>query len=311
MMCYWNWMISIIFYYHSIMENFKHILKQRRPNLSQASITKYDSTLRSLYKKVFDSAEYNIGKLTKSREIMEYLKNVPADKRKTILSALFVLTGNETYKEQMSEDISTYNEEVSKHKMNTKTAENWITMEEIKSKLDDLAEMADKIYQLPRPTYKQFHIIQLYVLLALQGGIYIPCRRSADWCYFKIKNIDKKVDNYFVKDTLVFNTFKTAKSHGQEIVKIPPPLQEILRKFIKFNPLEWLFFNNQMNPVSSSKITLWLNSIFGKRVGVNMLRKIFLTTKYGGLLKKQEEMAEDMGLMGSSSSQAGHYLLDT
>ena len=293
------------------MINFKQALNEKRPNLSQSSLDKYDSTLRTLFKNVFKSKDYDIAKLKETDKILESLKTVPADKRKTILSALFVLTGIPEYKEQMISDIDTYNEETSTHQMNQKTEDNWITKADIETKLNELSKSASIIYKLDNPTFKQLRIIQLYVLLALQGGVYIAPRRCADWCFFKIGDINKQINNYVSGNVLVFNSYKTAKSHGQETITIPTELKAILTKYIRYiKPLnDNLFFNNKGLAISSTTITLMLNSIFGKHVGVNILRKVYLTTKYGGMLKQQADLAQDMKNMGSSGSQVNHYLL--
>ena len=41
----------------------------------------------------------------------------------------------------------------------------------------------------------------------------------------KIKNIDKSKDNYMNKNKLVFNSYKTAKTYGQQELEIPEALQ--------------------------------------------------------------------------------------
>ena len=58
--------------------------------------------------------------------------------------------------------------------------------------------------------------IQNYILLLLmsgQGGL--PPRRSLDYTAFKLDDISQK-DNYMDGKYFVFNTFKTAKSAGQQ-----------------------------------------------------------------------------------------------
>jgi integrase len=94
---------------------------------------------------------------------------------------------------------------------------------------------------------------------------------------------------------MVFNRFKTAKTYGEQKVNIPTALKSILNKWIKINPTDYLFFDSNMNPLSSVKITQRLNKIFGKKVGSSMLRHIFLTDKYGDLKEEQQTLASAMG----------------
>ena len=48
-----------------------------------------------------------------------------------------------------------------------------------------------------------------------------------------------------------------------------------------------------------SKITLWLNTIFGKSISSSMLRHIFLSDKFGGV--DLEEIQKTAKAMGQSS----------
>ena len=57
---------------------------------------------------------------------------------------------------------------------------------------------------------------------------------------------------------------------------------------------------------SSTDMTRMLNKIFGLKVGVSMLRNIYLTSKYGD---QQKELAEDAKDMGTSVDTASkHYI---
>jgi hypothetical protein len=83
-------------------------LKEKRPNLSDSSITTYSSILRNLFKRVFPDEETSMDKFNDAKKILQYLKDVPPSKRKTILSALLVLTDNQDYKKMMMSDLSEY-----------------------------------------------------------------------------------------------------------------------------------------------------------------------------------------------------------
>jgi hypothetical protein len=58
------------------------------------------------------------------------------------------------------------------------------------------------------------------------------------------------------------------------------------------------------------KINQRLQRIFGKKIGINMLRKMYLTNKYENYNRIQQNLAKDMGEMGSSTQQADHYVLN-
>jgi hypothetical protein len=51
---------------------------------------------------------------------------------------------------------------------------------------------------------------------------------------------------------------------------------------------------------SNNAITRMLNKVFGKKIGVSMLRNIFLTDKYGDKVKELEQDAKEMGTSAST-----------
>jgi hypothetical protein len=59
---------------------------------------------------------------------------------------------------------------------------------------------------------------------------------------------------------------------------------------------------------SINSITRILNKVFGKNIGVSMLRHSYLTSKYG---KQSKEMEDDAMKMGHSSGQQKAYIKDT
>jgi hypothetical protein len=140
------------------------------------------------------------------------------------------------------------------------------------------------------------------------SGIYIPPRRNLDYTEMKIKNINKDIDNYLDKNSLVFNTYKTSKFYGEQRIEIPKELKSILTKWIKINDSEYLLFDINGSKLTSVKLTQRLNKIFGKHAGANLLRHLFLTEKFGDTIKKNNEIAESMEEMGSSASQLKVYV---
>ena len=144
--------------------------------------------------------------------------------------------------------------------------------------------------------------IQNYIIICLLGGVYVPPRRSTDYCLMKIRNYSKEEDNYFEKNQLVFNKYKTAKTYKQQTLTVPPELKSILNKWIKVNPTDFLLFDNNNAPLTNVKMTQRLNKIFGKKSSVNSLRHSYLTTKFGSQIEIQKEMNDTAKSMGTSSS---------
>jgi len=292
------------------MTDIKIILKEKRPNLSDSSIKTYDSIIRNLYKKVFKKSEIDLEDLNNSDKVLEYLREIPSNKRKTILAAITVLTDNENYRHQMNEDVNDYNNNISKQEMTDTQRENWITKDEVNDLLDKLENESKILYKKKDKSVKDLRTIQNYIILCLLGGKYISPRRSLDYTNFKIKgDIDREKDNYLDKNMLVFSSYKTAKSYGIQKVKIPTKLKNILIKWISINPTNYLLFDSNMNQMSSVKLTQTLNKLFGgRKISVNALRHTYLTDKYSEMSRKTKELEEDMTAMGSSIDMAPLYI---
>ena len=179
----------------------------------------------------------------------------------------------------------------------------------MKEILDELRVNADLLYKKKNLTVGDLQSIQSFIIMCLLGGVYIPPRRSKDYVDFKIKNVNKTDDNYLDKNKLYFNSYKTAKTYGQQILDIPIQLKNILLRWIKVNPTEYLLFDTNMNKLSSVKLNQRLNKIFGeKKVGVNQLRHTYLTDKYANTIAQKSDISETMGDMGSSSGMLDTYV---
>lgn len=299
------------------MDTLKEFIKHKRPNLSKQSINTYASILKNLYIRVFGNDELspitasqlNIDDFSKSTDILNHLKTIPPNKRKTVLSALVIITDIPEYRNQMLKDIDSYTEDQHKQEKSEKQHDSWVEGDEIKMIYDKLAKEAKLLYKKDDLTMTDLQTIQNYVILSLLGGLYIPPRRSKDYVDFKIHDIDKGHDNYLFKDHLIFNSYKTAKTYGRQMVAVPKELKTILNKWIKINPTNYLLFDSNKNRLSNVKLNQRLNKLFdNKKVGVNQLRHTFLSDKYQESIETNNKMADDLAKMGSSMIQEKVYI---
>lgn len=289
--------------------NIKEELKKLRPNLSEGSIKTYSSILRNLHKKVFENKEIEKSDFDECQRILDHLKDIPANKRKTILSALVVLTDKDDYREVMNGDVSDYNKEIQKQEMTETQRENWITTDEIRTIFNTLENDAKILFKKTNKTPTDMNQIQNYIIVALLGGIFIPPRRSLDYCAMKIKNINKDEDNYINKNKFIFNRYKTAKTYGQQELEIPQQLKNILNRWISINETDYLLRDKSGNPMTSTKLNQYMNRIFGnKKIAVNAMRHSYLTDKYKRTSEENKKLAKDMSEMGSSTNMADTYI---
>ena len=288
-------------------EQIKELIVANKPNISKSSITTYLSILKNLHIKVFGD-NIDVDNFKKADKVLTFLKDVEPSKRKTVLSALVVITDNKKYRDQMLKDIEEYKTNESTQMKNGKQSESWVDTETIDDIFNKLESNAKLIYKKKSYTSYDLQEIQLFIILCVLSGKFIPPRRSKDYVDFKIKDIDPEVDNYLHKKTMVFNSYKTAKTYQRQELPVPPELMKILNKWIKINPTEYLFFDSNLKKLSNVKLTQRLNKIFGKKASVNQMRHTYLSNKYQKTIELNKEMEEDMAKMGTSKAQEKIYI---
>lgn len=286
------------------------ILKENRPNLSDSSVKTYTTLIKSVCKNVFKNMETTEKELNDEYEkVLEYYKEKPSASRKTYLSALFVLTKNKHYQNEMNDDIQkvkTFND--TQEKTETQRS-NWLTQDKLDEVFNNLETNAKHLFKKTTLTGKEQQQMVDYILLLVMNGRLISPRRSMDYTEFKIKNIDKDKDNFMDKSEFVFNRYKTDKFYNQQRVSIPNQLRLIINKWIKINPTDYLLFDANQNKLTSAKVNQRFNKLFGSRQGANSIRHLFLTSKFGYTIEQQKEMDKTAEEMGTSSAQiTGNYI---
>lgn len=281
----------------------KYLLK-KRPHLSKGSLKTYVSLLINLYKKM-ESRENLLTFFKHNHDAtIEYIENniESNQSKKTNLSALYILTDEEKYKEAMQK----YSKIVIEKYKENKTAEN-------REKVD-ISEI-EKVFTEYKEKLNNEPSINNYIdfmLVALYSGMYIPPRRAMDYRIMKWKNVDKDEDNYIdiKKKQFCFNKYKTARITKQntgsslQCVKIPDELLVIIKKWLKLNQTEHLIYNpKNSQPFTSSAFTKKINSLFGGNIGIDQLRSIYITNLYKDIpaMNHLEEQAKMMGNSVSSS----------
>jgi len=198
------------------------------------------------------------------------------------------------------EDMDQYIQE--QDKKTEKQAENWLNLDdllEIKNKLNEQIEKINfekKLNQKEYLTILKNFILSLYLNLA-------P-RRSSDYTLMKIGPDEDESYNYLNLDKkeLIFNQYKTKKSYGKQIIDISnnKELLEDLDLYLKYRKSDndFLLIKSNGKPFNQTNdMTKTLNQIFDKKISTQMLRNIYLTSKYGNVKK---DLKQDVSEMGTS-----------
>lgn len=284
-------------------------LSKLRPTLSEGSLKTYTSILKSLHRKIFDN-EIKKSNFDKTDTVLKHLENLQPNRRKTILSALVVISGKPEYRTEMLQDIKEYSNDAKKMLKTDSQEANWVSKDEILNLYNQHKQDAMACYKKTKINMNDLQTIQNYIILCLLGGMFIAPRRSLDYTEFKIKNIDKTQDNYLDKtNELVFNRYKTAKFYDEQRVSIPKELKSILTKWVKTNNSDYLLYDSNGGKLTSVKLNQRLNKIFGKKASVNLLRHSYLTDKFGDEIERSKKMSNIAEDMGTSSAQViGTYI---
>ena len=289
----------------TLREIIEDKIKEKRPNLNSSSLKTYVSILFNLHKKLDPDGE-TLDWFNDDVKILDFLKEKTPQTRKTVLSALFVLTGNENYQKLMIDDCKHTNEMYKSQKKSQKEEENWMSSAEIKEVYDDLYQRVNLMFS--QKLIAGYTTINNYILLGCLGGISgIAPRRSKDYTEMKIKNYTNQ-DNFYKAGKFYFNVYKTAKDYGKQVIDVKqkaPEFFKILNKWVKINPTEYLLFSSNQQKLTSPQITRMLNKLLGKNVSSSMLRHIYLTEKYGDI---QNEMEIDAKEMSYSKSTQAEYI---
>ena len=127
--------------------------------------------------------------------------------------------------------------------------------------------------------------------------------------YNKLSEEEKKAENYLVinKNNMFFvlNQYKTSSKYKELKIDIPKDLEKVLRQYIRINGMGVLFKSSTGKALSRNALSQLLlktsQKYMGKSISSTMLRKIYLSSKYGDM---KEELEKDNKVMGHSKEVA-------
>ena len=227
---------------------------------------------------------------------------------------------NDYFKLMMQKNSELKKKEATGEKSETQT-KNWIEWSEVLKTYENLKKLVDEFKNKSSITTKQYKYLLEFIVLSLY--VLLPPRRNEFRNMFivnKLSDTHTNACNYIVLSTkqLIFNQFKTSKKEGALHEDIPNELYENLLVYLKFHPLlkgkklkpnqmiPFLVYDDGKPLESINSITRILNSIFKLKVGSSMLRKSYLTSKYGNV---RQEMKDDAKAMSHSvQTQQTNYV---
>ncbi len=316
------------------IEKITEQIKAARPNIRPSSLKLYVNTLNKLSKLYHETDESisNGSFLKDKKKVCEIVQTKKPNTQKSYLAAIVVyLMANDepeelvSYYRDLMEMIA--KEEDDKTKKQEKTpsqAANWSTLEELKGELERQRKIInkEKLFSKDPETIsnKDFETLQKYVVGSLYlasddnpplrsdyGDMKITCGKD-----YKSLNEDELKKNWIVnqsrnKKFFHLGDYKTSKTYGEKKIAIGSELNKILNKWLKINKYEYLLVNKLKKPMTPNQLTKYVPKVFeklDKKIGISLLRHIYISEKFPPQLQEQEETAD---LMAHSIDQQSKY----
>ena len=283
-------------------------------NISASSKKLYTHNLKKLNQ---DQEIKNLNFLKNKENILEQLESKKPNTKRTYLISIVSAVKNSENKQikKLYEYYYPMLEQLNKElldntKKTDKEIDNWISEEELKEVIENCDAIIEEIKTKRKIDDKQYDKLLDCLILSLYTKI--APRRSLDYIEMVVsKPEENQTTNYYYQGKFYFNRFKTQKTYQQQIIDVPPSLDQILKLYLKFKKGESnkLLVNVKgVGLKTSTDMTNRLNKIFGSKVSSSMLRKQFLTNKYGSIINDLEKDTENMGT--SVGTALNNYIKD-
>ena len=307
-------------------KNLVDDIKKARPNIKENTIKQYEVNLRKL-QKIYDTEGYDF--LKDPDDVMDKLKDLHYLSQRNMLNAIIVLLMALNHDEKYDELLTTYGElrdelndkysdEQKSGVISDKQSKNFTDIEAIYKMINDMAEDLKPIKKKSKDdiTKKEMQLLQAYVLFNIYSRM--PMRNDVagmmainQAAYKKLSEDEKKENNYLVVPSkgniyFVLNKYKTSKKYQELDLPIEDKdLRKILRYYLKMNGMGVLFKTSTGKPLTRTELSKVLlkysQKYMNKSISTTLLRKIYLSSKYGDMKK---ELEKDNKVMGHSKAVA-------
>jgi hypothetical protein len=307
------------------VENIEQSIRQHKPNLKDASVKLYMTSIRRA-KDINGSTNMEFIKDAKSidKNLSEYIPLGSKEKTKytSVRNTLIALTVYlesinkehqynqliQEYKNLINDYNKRYADEQKDGKLKGSQVANMITKEELDTlikTLDQHVAMYKKKKEIMKLNTKELSDSRAWILFHILKEI--PTRLDYDNMklisqreYNTLKKKNELTGNYLVSSRgsykFSFNDYKTNKIYGENIVEVDKPLKLKLNIYHKLNDYK---IGDSIFPMTrnamSNLLTKTSNKIIKKKVSVQILRKFYVSEKYGGVNQEQVKDAQIMG----------------
>ena len=217
------------------------------------------------------------------------------------------------YKETINDYNKQYANDQKDGKLKGRQVANMISKQELDNlikTLDGHVAMYKKKKEILKLNTKELSDIRAWILFHILKDIptrldYNQMKLISQRDYNVLKKKNELTGNYLVSSRgsykFSFNDYKTNKVYGENVVEIDKPLKMKINLYLKLNDYKVgdIIFPITRNAMSNL-LTKTSDKIIKKKVSVQILRKFYVSEKYGGVnqeqLKDAEMMAHDIAV---------------
>ena len=289
---------TLLPYQQGIFPNAYELL-MKQP-VSQDTLKSYRLNMDNV-RKVFNVYNFDILFTKPEKRIKKITATFGEDtyytqKMLNVVNKYLTLINDSSVKEKYGEALLLVNNNIQGKRMNNqregKVAEEWVPYKKIVAEIPKLLKDNDN---------------QAALLLMLYTSI--PPVRNDYWD-LKVRNYNPQTDNYYGSKVIVLNHYKTAKTYGRLIIKIPSTLRSLIKKNI--DESDYLFKTNSGIPfATASNFTKYFQSIFtdrfGKKTTFQIMRNIYITHLAENKSMTLKEIKEVNHIMGHNLEQSMLY----
>jgi len=298
-------------------KNLSDEISEARPNLKPNTIKQYTTNLNKL-QKLFDTDSYDF--LSDTDKVMEKIKDLHYLSQRNILNAVVVLLMAlnhdekydkllEKYGKLRDELNDKYSDEQKSGVISDKQSANFATIEEVYDMINTMATELKPIKKKAELSKKEFSLLQAFTLFNIYARM--PMRNDVSEmeaiqkrAYNKLSEEEKKSKNYLVLEKngmfFVLNKYKTVKKYEELDLPIEDKsLKKIIRFYLKHNGMGVLFKTSTGKSITRTELSKLLikfsKKYMDKSISTTLLRKIYLSSKYGDMKKEMEADSKVLG----------------
>lgn len=292
-----------------------------KKDVSENTMKMYLSTLNALAKSVghnlSDSDDNGLWIEKNYSKLIEHIDEVKSKHtRKNKIAVLLVFAQTYDLKDKIIKDLIERMDKLAQevktdyesNEMTDKQKENWLTMEDLDKKIEELK--AD-IPKTKLAGFNDYNKVIKYLILSIYK--FVPLRNDIVDCKLVAGappkgDEDTNINYIYVPKTtaasIVLNAYKTKDAYKQKVIKLPYEITSDLRKYMALihsvSPNKWFVIGKRDHDKSMTRnaFTKYLNKVFGKNVSTSMIRHTIVSSVYKvdkDEYKQKQELADKMG----------------